>query len=162
MSAYDRPTQRKPDKGRRSRRQVNKGGHSSQHRAGAAPDDDLLELRLPPNSLYQSVVRAVTTVLAGEMSFTYDDVIQLRVAAAEVFDLAVLAAGPQAPEQVVVQFQTYPDHIEIAASCDHQSLTDYVSSPGGQESVVLLQSLMDQAEIGTVGRPDQIRIVKHK
>lgn len=41
---------------------------------------EALELRLPLTSRYLRVLTAVVTVVAGEISFTYDEVIQVRVA----------------------------------------------------------------------------------
>ncbi len=50
---------------------------------------DVIEIKLPPSSEYLAVVRATIGVIAGNMSFNYDEVIQLRVAASEVFSLAM-------------------------------------------------------------------------
>ena len=58
---------------------------------------DVIEVRLPLKADYLSVLRATVGVLAGEMSFNYDEIIQLRVAISEAFSMAVrwyTEAGP--------------------------------------------------------------------
>ncbi len=51
--------------------------------------DDLIELHLPPKAEYVPIVRALAGVIAGEMSFTYDEIVQIRVAVSELFEIGV-------------------------------------------------------------------------
>ena len=45
--------------------------------------NDVFELRLPPKSQYVSILRATVGVIAGNMSFNYDEIIQIRTAVSE-------------------------------------------------------------------------------
>ena len=52
------------------------------------PTQDVVELRLPLKSEYVNVIRATVGVIAGTLDFTYDEVMQFRVALSEIFELA--------------------------------------------------------------------------
>ncbi len=49
---------------------------------------DVIELRLPLKLDYLNVIRATVGVIAGALDFTYDEVMQFRVALSEIFELA--------------------------------------------------------------------------
>ena len=51
--------------------------------------NDVIEVRLPPKPEYLPVIRAAVGVIVGTMFFNYDEIIQIRVAAAEAFELAI-------------------------------------------------------------------------
>ena len=129
--------------------------------------NDVLESRLPPKLQYLPVLRAATGVIAGAMSFNYDQIIQLRVAVSEAFDLAIkLVGGGQHQSDVkelAVRFVIQTDKIEILFPAPevHTYTARYVSEQ--DESEALLNSLMDELELGAV-TPARllIRMVKYR
>ncbi len=137
---------------------------------------DSIEMRLPPKPEYLSVLRAAIGVIAGDMSFNYDEIIQLRVAVSEAFQVTIRQV-PQEPQVstavgLVVQLTVEPDNIEIVIF----KLQDYTSCsprlganqllPGTEEEIesrALLESLMDEVEVGRVAAGEPlIRMVKYK
>ena len=130
--------------------------------------DDVIEIRLPPKARYLPVLRATIGVIAGAMSFNYDEIIQVRAAASEAFDMAIkyLTAGEGVSEvrELDVRFVVAPGKLEISFPVPE----DY-SYPGRldieeeKQSEALLKSLMDELEFGAgeAGKP-LIRMVKYK
>ena len=53
---------------------------------------DAIELRLPSRPEYLTLVRAAVGVIAGGMSFNYDEIIQLRVAVSEAVQMTMRRA----------------------------------------------------------------------
>ena len=143
---------------------------------------DILELQLPAKPEYLSVFRATIGAIAGGMSFNYDEIIQLRVAASEAFTMCTgqISQGPPGspPAGLTIRLTVEPDNIKIFIS----KLQDYPSCPphlaGGNvpgtdrllpdteeeiERRALLESLMDEVEIGGRAADDiSIRLVKYK
>ena len=127
---------------------------------------DVLDVRLPSKDEYLPVIRAVVGVLAGGLSFNYDEVIQLRTAVAEAFDLILrrtLQGFPDAilPE-ITVRFTITPHTLEV-------SLPTHLEDTGRQyfqeevESKALLESLVDEVELeGEAGGAPSIRLVKYR
>ena len=111
--------------------------------------DEVVELRMPLRAGYVAVLRATTGVIAGEMSFNYDEVMQLRVAVSEVFDIAVgIVAqrnGASEDGELATRFLAGPDQLEIliTAPVDY---TGYLHTQEGYESLGLLESLVDKVE----------------
>ncbi|MFB3119630.1 MAG: hypothetical protein ACE1Y2_03785 [Stenotrophomonas maltophilia] len=112
---------------------------------------DVIEIKLPPSSEYLAVVRATIGVIAGNMSFNYDEIIQLRVAASEVFNLAAewvsQDASASTTRELALQFVVDGDKLEILVP---NQISYTVSLTGDQmiESRALLESLMDEVEFG--------------
>ncbi len=137
---------------------------------------DSIEMRLPPKPEYLSVLRAAIGVIAGDMSFNYDEIIQLRVAVSEAFQMTIRQV-PQEPQVstavgLVVHLTVEPDNIEIVIF-KLQNYTSCLPHLGANqippdteeeiESRALLESLMDEVEVGreAAGEP-LIRMVKYK
>ena len=112
---------------------------------------DIIELRLPPTSDYLSVLRATLGVIAGGMSFNYDEIIQLRVAISEAFSLAIRRVVPEeqtgtAPN-LTVRFTVEPERLEILIPSPHA----YPAPRAVEEEIesqALLESLMDEVQLG--------------
>ena len=127
---------------------------------------DVIEVRLPLKDDYLSVLRATVGVIAGEMSFNYDEIIQLRVAISEAFSMAVrwyTEAEPiPASMELAVRFIVEPDRLEILIPNPGNDQTP----PALDEEIegqALLESLMDEVEFG--GRESGkalVRMAKHK
>ena len=127
---------------------------------------DIIELRLPLKSEYLPVLRTTTGVVAGSQSFGYDQIMQLRVAVTEVFDLAMdrlARAGQGATEnELAVRFMMEPDKLEIMIA-GPESYVVPPDSEEGKKSLALLKSLTDAVEFGieAAGRTG-VRMVKYK
>lgn len=109
------------------------------------------------------MLRATVGVIAGTMDFRYDDIIQLRVAMSEVFELANRHAAAQRwnteAHQLDVRFEMQPDRLEIEIT-SYTELAGSLSGQDQQESRALLESLMDSVEVAVEDR--MVRMVKYK
>ena len=127
---------------------------------------DVLELRLPLKAGYLPLVRATAGVLAGGMSFNYDQVIQVRTAVAEAFDLTIRRTARRAPfsapVELTVRFTITPDRLEVSLPTQ----LDDTGRPASQEEVeskALLESLVDEVELdGEANGAPFIRLVKYR
>ncbi len=127
---------------------------------------DSVELSLPLKPQYLLVLRATVCVVAGTVSFAYDEIMELRAAASEIFDAAVNHPTPT-PErgnedELTVQLVVDPDKIEITM-IGPENFTDALHGQQGEESRAVLRSLMDEVEFG-VERPGKtgVRMLKYR
>jgi len=125
--------------------------------------NDVTGLRLPLRPEYIPVLRATVGVLAGTLNFDYDEIMQLRVAVSEVFELAVKQFARQGLSSELgvldVRFVNRPDGLEILLAAP----TDYLGEPKtgeGEESQALLESLMHEVEFGP--EAGLVRMVKYR
>ena len=127
---------------------------------------DIIELRLPPTSDYLSVLRATIGVIAGGMSFNYDEIIQLRVAVSEAFNLAIRRVVPEeqtgTASNLTVRFTVETERLEILIPSPH----GYPAPRAVEEEIesqALLESLMDEVQLGG-GSADEpvISMAKYK
>ncbi len=127
---------------------------------------DVIELRLPPDPQYLGVLRATTGVIAGDMSFNYDQIIQLRTAVGEAFELAIKSITKIKQDskvgQLIVRFAIEPDRLEIRVPAP-TGYTTYHLTEDEMESRALLASLVDELEFGAgaAGEP-MVHMVKYK
>ena len=127
--------------------------------------NDVIELRLPPKTQFLPVLRAMIGVIAGGASFDYDQIIQLRTAVAEAFEIAIgcVSEGDDTPpREVVVRFFISTGRVDVLVA----SSGEYRPPPGGEEGLeiqALLKSLVDEFEIGSgaAGTPI-VRMAKYK
>ncbi len=129
-------------------------------------DDNVVVLQLPLKAEYLQVLRTTTGVIAGTISFTYDQIMQLRVVISEVFDLAINYVEGKHPSadvhNLAVRFATDPDKIEILIT-GPKNYTDLLDREEGKESQALLRGLMDEVEFGAEEAGESvIRMVKYK
>ena len=130
------------------------------------PTDDEVEVRLPAKSEYLPVLRATVGVVAGIHSFNYDEIVHLRVAVSEAFELAIghLIAGERVPggDIVAVRLALRRDELEILVT-GPEALSGGAEGVRGEESRALLESLLDVVDF-TAGPGGQqiIRMVKRK
>ena len=102
-------------------------------------------------------------VIAGAMAFNYDEIVQLRVAVSEVFDLAMRGLTGRKPIPDVIELDVSflagqgRLEIEIAPATQGQRGINFSDH---EESQVLLNSLMDRAEpcLDNTG----VRMIKYK
>ena len=110
---------------------------------------DVIEVRLPLTPNYLPIVRATVGVLSGIMSFNYDEIIQLRVAVTEAFNLATRLAnkGVNGPDEVTVRFIVGAEKIEILVT-NRLGFTGKIDTESEMESCTTLESLMDEVQFG--------------
>ncbi len=129
-------------------------------------EGDRVELRLPPRSEYLPLLRAAVGVVAGGMSFSYDEVLQLRVAAAEAFGLATrrLAVSGLTKDikDVAVRLLIRGAGLEIVVE-DPAAHEASLERREQTESEAVLESLVDRVEFADVSAGEPvIRLVKLK
>ena len=113
---------------------------------------------------YVPVLRATAGIIAGEMSFSYDEVLNLRVAVSEAFMMAVscVASGEDAIGELTVRFTIGARGLEVLIP----ALRAYTYDLHGEEEMErrgLLRTLVDELELGPGGAGEPIvRILKHK
>ncbi len=125
--------------------------------------NDVIEIRLPLKLEYLQVLRAAVGVIAGTMSFNYDEIMHLRVAVSEVFDFVIkhVTRRERLSEvnELVIRFAVQADKMEILIT--HASdYTNNLDSEEDQESLALLKSLMDEVEYGD--EKTVIRMAKYR
>ena len=120
-----------------------------------------VELRLPATPEYLPVLRATAGVVAGNLSFNYDEILQIRVAVSEAFGLALdHARGPgESPEisSLTVTFVVEPEALEILIAYPAAALKP---AAGGDESEsrAVIESLVDAVEYGV--EPAGTRVIR--
>lgn len=101
---------------------------SSLATGGAATDDPAeVELRLPADGAYASVLRTLTAGLAARLDFTMDDIEDLRIAVSEAVAMVLDEADPGA--DLDCRFLLSPGQLSLAISTTVQAPTtpDYES-----------------------------------
>ena len=80
--------------------------------AGVAPDaDDFVEVRLPADGAYLSVLRTATAGLAARLDFTIDEIEDLRIAVDEA--CAMLLAQVVADTELHCRFSVAPPTLTV-------------------------------------------------
>ena len=154
-------------------------------RAGVKPQPPPVELRIPAASEYVRVVRLALTGVASRMSFTYNEVEDIKVAVAEACNNAILHASATVSDgsaslypTVLITFRPSARSLEVCVSDEGRlQSTDLLrvartkkiephnvsdSLPERGFGLLLIQTLMDEVELfsGPDGRTT-LRMVKH-
>ena len=120
-----------------------------------------IELRLPPEPQHAPVLRAVVGVIAGAMSFNYDEIVQLRTAVSEAFDLAIKYPTAGEPnyraEQISIRFTVDSGNLEIVIQSP-EGYRNHVDAAEEAESRAFLESLVDELDLG--GKGDGMALVR--
>ena len=125
------------------------------------PTQDVIELRLPLKLEYLNVIRATVGVIAGTLDFTYDEVMQFRVALSEIFELATHLAeheSPDDPGDISFRFEPQPEGRGVRVGAAVTVVRDLVAEEQ-DEGRALLDSLMDSVEFDTDGT---VHMVKYR
>ena len=141
------------------------GGHAQESR-GEYLAGDVVEVRVPARTEFLTVLRAVVAVVAGGMSFNYDEIVQLRVAVSEAFGLAVrhMRRGDVSGETdgVTATFVMGAGGLEVVVT-DPGFISGETESAEDAESRAVLESLMDSVELGAETSGQKvIRLAKHR
>ena len=125
---------------------------------------DVIEVRLPPTPDYIPLLRATVGVLAGIMSFNYDEIIQLRTAVSEAFNLAIRWAkhdgAPTSPDEISMRFLVTEDRIEILVP-NLPGFIGTIDIGREVESCAILESLMDEVGFGGADNDPLISMSKY-
>jgi serine/threonine-protein kinase RsbW len=115
----------------------------------------LVELEIPPRSIYVGVVRLAVSSLGRTAGLSEEAVDDLKIAASEACANAVLGAeedGSTAP--VVVGWSEEPDRIVVTVTDPSSAAADAADKPDSQGfnsrrvmSEALLQSLVDEVAV---------------
>lgn len=127
---------------------------------------DVIEIRIPPKLKHQQVARSAIGVIAGGISFNYDEIIQLRVAMSEAFEIMLRrvqrADSGSSPSEVTILFNIDTDSIEVLIP-RWPRIAGYAATEEDDESRALLESLMDEIHLnGDAEGEPVIRMLKHK
>lgn len=77
--------------------------------------DDIVELTVPADGAYLSVLRTATAGLAARLHFTLDEIEDLRIAVDEACALLLPPGAPQNRE-LTCRFDVGPDNLAVAIS----------------------------------------------
>ncbi|MBM7515527.1 anti-sigma factor [Nocardioides nitrophenolicus] len=120
----------------------------------AADRPDEVELRLPADGAYASVLRTLTAGLAARLDFTMDDIEDLRIAVSEAAAMVLDEADPDAVLDCRFQLGGNQLALTIAADAAAPSAPDYESF-GWQ----VLATLADEAAIDAVAGRYSVRLL---
>lgn len=101
-----------------------------------------VELRLPADGAYASVLRTTTAALAARLDFTMDDIEDLRIAVAEAGALVLPAADPGA--NLTAHFQLGQGMMTVEVRTD---ATDYPEPDLESFAWQVLNTLADEAQV---------------
>lgn len=140
--------------------------------AAASPPGQPLEMTLPAQSEWVSVVRLATAGIAHRLGFVYDDIEDIKLAIAEACNNAILHADSQTSTRLLrVQWLPCARHLEIAVidagSLEPHQLPLHPSGetdalPESGMGLLLIQALMDEVEQSTTPEGNTVlRMIKH-
>ncbi|GIG60799.1 anti-sigma regulatory factor [Longispora fulva] len=78
--------------------------------------DDIVELTVPADGAYLSVLRTATAGLAARLHFTLDEIEDLRIAVDEACALLLPAIGNPQDTELTCRFDVGPDSLAVAIS----------------------------------------------
>ena len=121
--------------------------------SGARPD---VELRLPADGAYVSVLRTTTAGLAARLDFTIDDIEDLRIAVGEA--CAMVLPEADTASDLVGQFHLRPGELTVSVAVDAAApfAPDYDSF-----AWQVLTTLADAATVGTSEGRFVVTMVMH-
>ena len=112
---------------------------------------DVIEVRLPPDHKYLPLLRAAVGVLAGIELFNYDEIIQLRTAVVEAFNLASRwpeqEGASDNAEGVSMRFVVAANKLEILV-LNRPGSIGQIDVESEVESCAILESLMHEVRFG--------------
>jgi serine/threonine-protein kinase RsbW len=84
----------------------------------ASPDGDVVELTIPASTGYLGVVRTATAGLAARLSFTLDEIEDLRIAVDEACVMLLSLPRPQQadPATLTCQFRVHAEALAVTVS----------------------------------------------
>jgi serine/threonine-protein kinase RsbW len=121
-----------------------------------APDDDFVEVRLPADGVYLSVLRTASAGLAARLDFTLDEIDDLRIAVDEA--CALLLAQVVDDGRLTCRFTMGVDSLTVAVSAPTK---DGYAPARDTFAWTVLSALADTVE-ATVDADRTVTIALHK
>ncbi len=112
-----------------------------------------VELRLPADGAYVSVLRTTTAGLAARLDFTIDDIEDLRIAVGEASAMVLPEAADGSP--LDCQFHLSPDELTISVSV---TSTGQVEPDYDSFAWQVLSTLASSAEVDQTGGRFTVRL----
>ncbi len=81
-----------------------------------AVSDDVVELTVPADSAYLSVLRTATAGLAARLQFTLDEIEDLRIAVDEACAMLLPGTAGRADAELTCRFDVIDDTLAVAVS----------------------------------------------
>jgi serine/threonine-protein kinase RsbW len=113
-----------------------------------------IELTIPGRPEYVAVVRLAAAAIAGRMSFTFDEIEDLKVAVGEVCSSAILSGTPK----LQISFDVRPEQLDVTVSHTPPA----APRPRREQDLdkLLVQVLMDEVVTTTDGPGHLTRMSK--
>lgn len=113
--------------------------------AASGPIEDAVEIRLPADSAYLSVLRTATAGLAARLDFTLDEIEDLRIAVDEACSLLLSGTGAEASTDasLVAVFDLADSALDIWVSGPAPRLPDRASF-----AWAVLEALVGEVTVG--------------
>ncbi|GGR71889.1 serine/threonine-protein kinase RsbW [Nocardioides luteus] len=86
-----------------------------------------VEMRLPAEGAYVSVLRTTTAALAARLDFTLEDIEDLRMAVSEAAALCLECAAENAELEVVFDLGEDTVGVTVTTTCDTEAVIDRAS-----------------------------------
>jgi serine/threonine-protein kinase RsbW len=119
---------------------------------GNASTGDVVELTVPALTGYLGVVRTATAGLAARLSFTLDEIEDLRIAVDEACVMLLSLPGPRPPHDATLtcRFRVYDDSLAVTVSArvDEQAAMPVEQSFAWQVLTAHAADVMGHAEAG--------------
>ena len=120
--------------------------------AGPRQIDDVVELRLPADGAYLSVLRTATAGLAARLDFTLDEIEDLRIAVDEACAL-LLEHTTHVGEELHAAFTIHPQALDVLVKGPARTLPEKNSFAWS-----VLEALVGQVETGVGDHGSWIRL----
>ncbi|MCS6861334.1 MAG: ATP-binding protein [Abditibacteriales bacterium] len=133
--------------------------------------ENRVDISIPSDTEFVRVVRLAVSGVASRLSFSYDDIEDIKLAVSEACNNAIQHASPNGDSRVLVQCLTAPDRLTIIVhdsgsgvprAAWEKSLTPPDEWDERGLGLVVMQALMD--EVHFESRPPQghqVRLVKY-
>lgn len=124
---------------------------------GAADARADVELRVPADSAYLSVLRTTTAALAARLDFTLDDIEDLRIAVDEA--CALLLAGARPGDRLRSVFVLGRDWLQVEVGGPATSLP-----PADSVAWAVLEALVGEVDVqqATATQPARVRLLHRR
>ncbi len=123
---------------------------------------DALEIRLPPRVHSLRVARAVASVIAGDAGFSYDALIQVRLAVSEICEGSI-RFWQDRETHLLIRFLLLERGVDITIIGPVGDYVRHLGSRDGSEELLFLQGMVDTLELCSPDEePGSIRIVKQR
>ena len=125
--------------------------------------NDVVQIQLPLKPEFLPVLQGAVGVIAGTNDFGYDEIMQLRAAVSEVFELGISQLMPQ-PEglginELSIDFNILTEGLEILIT-PSEDCPRSLDCSEDEETQAVLNSLMDEVEHNS--NKAAVRMVKYR